>query len=127
MVKWESQVHFKGGNTIRSLLVALRDKDNITQKSEVIYRYVDDTFEYDIKYIGESARTFGERPKDDLGAPFPICDHANTVGHHTRVDFFSIVDRESHNITRTINDAMYIRVDNPLLNRNFRKYQLSDI
>ena len=33
-----AQVHFKGSNTIGSLLMAPKDKDNITQKCEVIYR-----------------------------------------------------------------------------------------
>ena len=36
--KMGMQVHFKGGNTNRSLLVILKDKDIITQKSAVIYR-----------------------------------------------------------------------------------------
>ena len=33
------QVHFKGGNNIRSLLVTPKDKDNITKKRGVIYMY----------------------------------------------------------------------------------------
>ena len=33
------KVHFKEGNTIKNLLVVTKDKDTITQKSGVIYRY----------------------------------------------------------------------------------------
>ena len=57
------QVHFKGGNTITNLLVAHKDKENITQKSGAIYRYKCDRVECDKEYIGESSRNFGERLK----------------------------------------------------------------
>ena len=33
------QVHYKEGNTIKSLLVAPKDKDPITKKSGIIYRF----------------------------------------------------------------------------------------
>ena len=39
----------------------------------------------------------------------------------------SILGWESHNLTRTIKKAMYIRVSDPFLNRNIGKYQLSNI
>ena len=48
-------------------------------------------------------------------------------GHHTSLHNFSIVGRESHKLTRTIKEAMYIRVKNPSFNRNIGKYQLSHI
>ena len=33
-----------------------------------------------------------------------------------------IIDREENSMARTIKEAMYIRVSNPTLNRNIRKY-----
>ena len=51
------QVHFKGGNTIGRLLVAPKDKNNMTQKSGVKYMYRCDWLECDEGYIGESAMT----------------------------------------------------------------------
>ena len=51
------QVHFKGGNTIKNLLVATKERDNITQKNEVIYRYKNEKLDCDEEYIGESAWT----------------------------------------------------------------------
>ena len=48
------QVHFRGGNTIRSLLMAPKDKDPIIKKSGIIYRYKCDRVECDDEYIGES-------------------------------------------------------------------------
>ena len=65
-------------NTIRNLLVAPKDKDNITQKGEVIYRYKCDRLECDEDNIGESARTFGDRLKEHLREPSNIYDLANT-------------------------------------------------
>ena len=65
------QVHFMGGNTIKSLLVVPMDKDNITQKSGVIYRHKCDRLECDEEYKGQSAKTFWERLKGYLRAHSP--------------------------------------------------------
>ena len=62
--KYGIQVYFRGGKTIKNLLVAPKDREHITQKSGIIYRFKCDRVECDEEYIGESARTFGERFKD---------------------------------------------------------------
>ena len=48
---------------IQDELVAPIDKDHITKKSGIIYRFKCDRLECDEQYIGETARTFGERFK----------------------------------------------------------------
>ena len=83
--------------------------------------------ECDEKYIGETARTFGERFKEHLKAPSPIHDHSNTTGHTTTLDNFSIVGREEQYLSRLIKESMFIRVNNPSLNRNIGKYHLPHI
>ena len=125
--KYGIQVHFKGGRTIKDLLVAPKDKDHITKKGGIIYRYRCDRLECDEEYIGESARTFGERFREHLKAPSPIHYHCNTSGHTTVLDNFSIVGSEDHNLMRLIKKAIYIRVNNPSLNRNISKYHLPHI
>ena len=55
------QVYFKGGNTIKNLLVAPKDQDPILKKSGVIYRYKCDRVDCDEDYIGESSRERGSR------------------------------------------------------------------
>ena len=40
---------------------------------------------------------------------------------------FQIVGREENSMARTIKEAMYIRVNNPILNRNIGKYNLPPI
>ena len=106
--------------------MAPKDQDPI-QKRIVIYRYKCDRVEYDKEYIGESSRTFEERFKEHLKAPSPIFDHYNITGHNVTIENFSIVGREDQNLMRTIKEALYIRVNNPSLNRNIGKYHLPHI
>ena len=120
--KYGVQVYFKGGNTIRSLLMAPKNKDPMLKKSEVIYRYKCDRVECDEEYIGESSRTFGERFKEHQKVPSPIFDHYNVTGHKISLETFGILGREDQNLMRTINEALYIRVNNPSLNTNINKY-----
>ena len=72
-------------------------------------------------------RTFWERFKEHLKAPSPIHDHYNITGHTTTVENFSIVGRKDQNLIRTIKEALYIRVNNPSLNKNIGKYHLPNI
>ena len=125
--KYGVQVHFKGGLTIKNILMAPKDKDPILKKSGVIYRYKCDRVECDEEYIGESARTFAERFKEHQKASSPINDYYNTSGHSVTMDNLSIVGREEENLMRTIKEALYIRVNNPFLNRNIGKYHLPHI
>ena len=89
------------------------DKDNMCQKSGVIYHY-----------IGESGRTFGDRFREHLRAPSHILQHSQSIGHTVDLECFTIIDREAQGATRTIKEAMYIKVNDPSLNRNQGKYNL---
>ena len=121
------QVSFKGGMTIKNLLMAPKDKDPILEKSGVIYRYKCDRVECDEEYTGESSRTIGERFKEHQKAPSLIHDHSNISGHPVTTENFSIVGREDQNLMRTIKEALYTRVNSPSLNRNIGKYHLPHI
>ena len=121
------QVLFKGGNTMKNLLVASKDQDPIQKKSGVIYRYKCDRVECDEEYIGEFSRTFGERFTEHQKAPSHIYDHFNTTSHNITLDNFSKVGREDQNLNRAIKEALYIRINNPSLNRNIGKYHLPHI
>ena len=115
------QVYFKGGRTIKSLLMAPKDQDPILKKSEVIYRFKYGRVDCDEEYIGESSRTIAERFKEHQMAPSPIFDHSNISGHQVTIDNFNIVGREDQNLSRTIKEALYIRVNNPSLNKKHRQ------
>ena len=97
------------------------------RKKGVIYRYKCDRVKCDEEYIGESSRTFGERFKEHLKALSPIYDHCNITGHYVTMENFSIVGREDQNLCRWIKEALYIRVNNPSLNKNIGKYHLPHI
>ena len=125
--KYGIQIYFKGGNTIKSLLMTPKDKDHITKKSGIIYRFKCKRVDCEDEYIGESSRTFGERYKEHLKVPSPIYDHHTTTGHEASIENFSIVGREDQNLIRTIKGAIYIRVNNPSLNKNIGKYHLPHI
>ena len=125
--KYGIEVHLKGGHTIKDLLMTLKDKDPILKRSGVIYRYKCGRVDCDHEYIGESARNFEERFKEHLKAPSPIHDHTNISGHSVTIDNFSILGKEDQNLTRLIKEALYIRVNNPSLNRNVGRYHLPHI
>ena len=65
------QVYFKGGNTIKNLLVATKDQDPILKKSGVIYRYKFDRVDCDEEYIGESSRVL-ERGSRNIRRHLPL-------------------------------------------------------
>ena len=121
------QVYCKRGDTIKSLLMAPKDKDPITKKSGIIYRYKWNRVECDDEHIGESSRTFGEIFKGHLKVPSPIYDNSNITGYSTTIDNFHIVGWEDQNLIRTVNEAIYIRVNSPSLNKNIDKYHLPHI
>ena len=121
------QVHYKGGNTIKSLLMAPKDKDHITKKSGIIYRFKCGRVECDDEYMWESSRTFGERFREHLKAPSLLYDHQNITGHSTTIEDFSIVGRKDQNLIRAIKEVICIKVNNPPINRNIGKYYLSHI
>ena len=120
-------MHLKGGPTIKNLLITPKDKDPILKRSGIIYRFKCHRVECDEEYIGESARNFGERFKEHLKAPSPIHYHTNISGHIVSIDDFSILAREDQNLLNTIKEAIYIRANNPSLNRNVGKFHLPHI
>ena len=121
------QTYFKGGNTIKSLLMTPKDKGHITKKSGIIYRFKCKRVDCEDEYIGESSRTYGERYKEHLKAPSLIYDHHTITGHETSIENFSIVGREDQNLIRAIKEAIYIRVNSLSLNKNIGKYHLPHI
>ena len=119
--------HFRGGQTLKNILVSPKDKDKITNKNSVIYSYTCGMIDCNEVYIRESGRTFGERYKEHLKAPSPIFTHQSNSGHETILKKFKIIGREDNSLARTIKGSMYIRVNNPTLNKNIGKYNLPHI
>ena len=109
------QVYFKGGMTIKTILVAPNHKDPILKKVES-YTDINVTGWSVMKSTLEShSRTFGERFKECQMAPSPTYDDSYTTGHTVSKENFSIVGRADQNLIRTIKEALHIRVNNPSL------------
>ena len=121
------QTHFKGGRTIKNLLVSPKDKDPMVNQSGAVYWYQCGDLSCDDEYIGETSRTFGERYKEHLKSPSAIHHHSNQTGHTNNQNNFQIIGREGHNLARNIKESIYIRVNNPTLNNNIGKFNLSHI
>ena len=121
------QTHFKGGRTIKNLLVSPKDKDPMVNQSGAIYWYQCGDLGCDDEYIGETSRTFGERYKEHLKAPSAIHHHSSQTGHTTNQNNFQIIGREGQNLARNIKESIYIKVNNPSLNNNIGKFNLSHI
>ena len=110
-----------------NLLMFPKDREAITKESNIIYWFKCHRTECDEEYIGESARMFEERYKEHLKALSPTFEHPNITCHTTTVENFKIIGREDQNMARAIKEAIYIRVNNPTLNRNIGKYNLPHI
>ena len=77
--------------------------------------------------LGKSARTFGESFKTYLKAPSLIFEHQSNTVHNITLEDFIIVGRKGHNFARTVKESIYIRANNPTLNRNIGKCNLPHI
>ena len=79
------------------------------------------------EYIGKPSRTLGECYREHLKEPSPIHAHNLHTGHQLSPDQFNIIGREDQDLSRLIKESIYIRVNNPTLNRNIGKFNLSHI
>ena len=75
------QVHFKGTNTLRTMLGNPKDKDPKNNQTGIIYHYKCPQINCPSAYIGESGRSLGERVKEHFKAPSPI--HLHRYHHRT--------------------------------------------
>ena len=116
-----------GNRTLKQMLVRPKDQDPKKKRSGVIYSYQCGTIDCGEEYISETSRTLGERYKEHLREPSPIQVHSQLTGHQLSQDNFNIIGREGQDLTRLNKESIYIRVNNPTLNRNIGKVQLNHI
>ena len=99
----------------------------MVNQSGAIYWYQCGDLGCDDEYIGETSRTFGERYKEHLKGPSAIHHHSSQTGLTTNQNNFQIIGREGQNLARNMKESIYIRVNNPSLNHNIGKFNLSHI
>ena len=93
--KADMQVHFKGHNTIQTLLIAPKDKATCARKVELSTTKNVHTQTAPEQYIVESCRIFGSSFREHLRAPSPIHLHSQTTGQQVDLECFAIIDREA--------------------------------
>ena len=77
--------------------------------------------------LGNQPKLSEERYKEHLKAPSPIANSQILLATLTTVENFKIIGREGQNMARVIKEVIYIRVNNPTLNRNIGKYNMPHI
>ena len=117
----------KGNTTIKQVLMKPKDQDPKDNKSGIIYSYLCKHLDCHEEYIRETARTLGERRKEHLKQPSPIHGHLQQTGHTITNNSFNIIGREDWGQARIIKESIFIRVNNPTLNQNIGKHNLSHI
>ena len=127
VVGMASKLTSKVAEPSKTFLSPPRTKTPMVKQSAAIYSYQCGDLGGDDEYIGETSRTFGERYKEHLKAPSAIHHHSNQTGITTNQNNFQIIGREGHNLARNIKESIYIKVNNPTLNNNIGKFNLSHI
>ena len=118
---------YRSTSKATALLVYTKDKDPMASNSGAIYWFHCGDLTCDDMCIGKTSRIFGERFKEHLKEHSPIHHHSVNTDLPTTHHNFQIIGKKGHCIARTITDSMYIRVNNPTLNKNKGKYNLCHI
>ena len=123
-VNWAFMFTSNETTPFKNLLVAPKEKYSFTEKSRVTYRYKCDRVECDEEYIGGLQGPLGKDSRNTLG-PLPTFMAASSSQViKPSLDNFTIVGKESHNLSWKITEAIYIWVNDPSLYRHTGKYWL---
>ena len=120
------QVCFKGVNTLKSLLMHPKDKVPTSQKKDILYHWECQADSCSSSYIAETCRTLRERAKEhSKSSTSAILKHCTDFHHPLpSVENFSIIDRDSSQITQEAKEAIHIQRLDHNLNRNIGKISI---
>ncbi len=113
--------HAKPHTTIRSILVAPKDKDHPQDKCGVVYQLTCQDCES--SYIGETERALKQRLKEHLKDSSPVGHHMVYTKHKVDTQNIRIIDRDS----RWFREAIQIRSRSPTLNRDRGRHNLPSV
>ena len=103
--------HAKPHTTIRSILVAPKDKDHPQDKCGVVYQLTCQDCE--ASYIVETERALKQRLKEHLKDSSPVGHHMGYNKHKVDSQNIGIVDRDSRWFQRGVREAIQIRSRSP--------------
>ena len=117
--------HAKPHTTIRSILVAPKDKDHPQDKFGVVYQLTCQDCE--ASYIGETERALKQRLKEHLKDSSPVGHHMGYNKHKVDSQNIRIVDRDSRWFQRGVREAIQIRSRSPTINRGRGRHNLPSV
>ena len=97
-----SSTHFKGTNTLRTMLGNPKDKDPQNNQTGIIYHYKCLQISCPSTYIGGIWLILRGKSQGTLQGPLPIHLHSTTTGHPMDPEQCSIVHKEVNSHFRTI-------------------------
>ena len=127
--KFDTKVHYKPYNTLRSQLVHPKDKTTLDKKCAVVYHI--DCDDCEEAYVGETARALHNRVKEHTSTRraslTAVGEHCKNTGHTISWDNIRVLATETHASRRKIREAIEIASLNPPLNRDIGAYELPSV
>ena len=118
-------VHVKPTNTIRSMLVAPKDKIKKGDRSCVVYGL--ECNDCDSMYVGETERPLRKRLTEHQRDSSPFGAHLKSEGHKFTPQDAKILDSDSRWLQRGIKESFYIAALQPDLNQDKGRHTLSPV
>ena len=137
----------KPHSTLRQLLVHPKDKCEIAEEGELVYKIP--CRDCDMSYIGETGRLFRyrleEHQKDVNSTPVTqftrnarkqsqstvnksaLTDHTTTENHEIDWEGAKVIDKEGHKRKRHVREAIWIRRTEKNMNRDEGNYELAHV
>ena len=114
--------HTRPHTTLRSILVAPKDKTKDTDKCGVVYEFKCN--KCDANYVGETERQFRKRKAEHMRQSSPIGLHLSKTNHQLNDDCFKVIDRDPNWFSRGVREAIHIQSRSPSLNQDQGRHHL---
>ena len=114
---------FKPYNTLRQKLVHPKDKTPKDKQNNIVYGFRCQDNGCEETYIGETKQTLGKRMYQHRRASTSGCgdsavySHLNSANHSFDNKDVIILDRESRWFERGVKEALYVKCEQPSLNK----------
>jgi hypothetical protein len=115
-------VHVKPTNTIRSKLVAPKDKIPFLDKTGTIYRI--QCNDCQSQYIGETERPLKKRLQEHTRESSPVAAHMKDRDHQFDLKNVSIMSTDTQWFERGVKESIFIAAARPDLNRDLGRHHL---
>ena len=122
MRSFDITTHVKPQNTIRSQLVAPKDRTNKLEKSGMVYHI--ECTDCPSQYTGESARPLRARLEEHKRSSSPVGAHLEATSHRVEWKDVQILDREEDWFRRGVREAIQIKRKGSDLNRDKGRHYL---